>query len=242
MKPFSCSTGDAGRLRCHAVRGDRLPNVFQASRPAMPGPVLAAAAHRRRQLVAYMAAAGLMLLAGCQTQQAGDVAVTAKMPHAPFNLGVASIDIIDEYTPPGLPPNIEHELVKPVSVRITEWAERLLRPADSQGNLLVSITQAELLEQDIASSETLKSLFTNEQRLLITCQLGAIFTFSHPQGNRSATIEVSARHEATVGDTATPAEADAVRLRVMEQAISHFDAEFRRQITGLQSADGWPQG
>ena len=76
---------------------------------------------------------------------------------------------------------------------MTNWANTKLLPLDDRGNLLVTITAAEMTERDIQNDDGLKALFTNEQRLLVAVKFEGIFSFSHPDNNRSATLTVQSK-------------------------------------------------
>jgi len=102
------------------------------------------------------------------------------------------------------------------------------------------VTKADLRELDIASNNDLKSLFTNEQRKLVIADLSASFSFTHPENNQTASLIVNTSYQTTIPDVITPAEADRIRIHVMTEVISRFDAEFRHQIMSIEQPDGWP--
>ncbi len=120
------------------------------------------------------------------------------------------------------------------------WGSDMLIPNDANGNLLMTVSLADLREVDIASDDDLKALFTNEQRKLIIADLEAVFSFTHPTNNRTASIVVKSSYQNTISDYTTPADSDRIRFFVMSEAIARFDAEFRRQISEISASEGWP--
>ncbi|MCE2517166.1 MAG: hypothetical protein J4F41_04875 [Alphaproteobacteria bacterium] len=154
-------------------------------------------------------------------------------------LGVAAVDIINDYTPAGAAPYIDHEFMPTPTVQLTQWAEQTLTPDLDDGNVLVAITKASLKEVEIAGDDGLKALFTNEQRLLVTVEFEAIFSFTHPLKNRSATLTVVSSAQSSIPDNATPDDAQRIRQRVVRNGIGRFDQELRRQLR--QVSEGiWP--
>lgn len=200
---------------------------------------------RRRvnQLLSSSLFIGMMpLMASCTAEPAPIVEITR--PSANINLGVASIDIIADYTPLKAPPYIDHKMMPSPQMQLQQWAEDTLSPNLDDGNLLITITKAALKEVDIPSDETLKALFTNEQRLLVTADIEAVFSFSHPENSKSATLTIASSAEASIADKASPKDADAIRYRVVRDAIGRFDQELLRQLNqisgGQISGNNWP--
>ena len=178
-----------------------------------------------------------VLLSACQTQDQPKLDVTQQ--GGPLAIGVAAIDVIDDYRTPNNPLYIDDQFNPSPTDQLMSWAGRKLMPADDQGNLLVTITGASMTESDIQNDDNLKALFTNEQRLLVEVKLEAIFSFSHPQNNKSATLTVASTAQSSIADNTSPAASDAIRLRVIDQALGQFDQEFRRQVRSISST-GWP--
>ena len=178
-----------------------------------------------------------MVLSACQTKSPPLPQLTK--PGDVVNLGVAAIDVINEYSTPSDAIYIDQSFnPSPVS-QLTDWVGGKLLPMDDRGNLLVTITKAEMTERDIQNDAGLKALFTNEQRLLVAVKFEGIFSFSHPENNRSAVLTVESEAQSSIADNTSPADADGIRLRVVHEALGRFDQEFRRQLRSASSG-GWP--
>ena len=208
-----------------------------------PNPLSKTGAMSRRDILTK-ASMGLALplslpfiVSACQTKD--DPLPQLTTPGGMINIGVAAIDVINDYQTPSDPIYIDHLFNPSPSRQMMDWAEHKLVPLDDRGNLLLTITSAEMTERDIQNDATLKSLFTNEQRLLVAVKYQAIFSFSHPEGNRSATLTVSSEAQSSIADNTSPAGADAIRLRVIQEALGRFDQDFRRQLQSVTS-NGWP--
>lgn len=180
----------------------------------------------------------LPILGACQTTESANVPALTR-PGPTLNLGVSSLDIIVDYTAPKLPPNIDHEYNPSPATQLTQWAESKLAPSADKGNLLVSITKASMQETEITGEDTLSSLFTNEQKLKVVVDFEGIFSFSHPTDNKSATLTVTVSAQSSISDNVSPDEAQAIRQRVVREALGKFDKELRRQLSGI-TENGWP--
>ena len=155
-----------------------------------------------------------------------------------IDLGVASVDIIDDYNNPNVKPYIDHLINPSPAMQLTQWAAETLKPADEKGNMLLTIMKASMTEKDIEAEEGLKALFTNQQRLLINVELEAVLSFNHPDGGRSATLTVVSSSEKSIADNTTPEEADSIRFKAIREAVGRFDQELRAQLSGFDG--GWP--
>jgi len=178
-----------------------------------------------------------LLLSACQTKEPPLPQITK--PGGMINLGVAAVDVINDYKTPSDAIYIDQIFTPSPAHQLTDWANTKLLPLDDRGNLLVTITAAEMTERDIQNDDGLKALFTNEQRLLVAVKFEGIFSFSHPDNNRSATLTVQSTAQSSIADNTSPANADAIRQRVIHEALGRFDQEFRRQLRSA-SSNGWP--
>ena len=155
-----------------------------------------------------------------------------------ITLGVASVDIINEYRPPNTSLHIEHKLTPPPFKRLSAWAEEILIPQDTQGNLLLTISRAALTEEEFPKEN--RAFFTNEQDRLVKVDLEGIFTFSHPQDRRSATVIIKTHYEHSIAEATTPNDTDRIRNHVTEEAIRQFEQKFRAELNAV-SKNGWPK-
>ena len=94
-------------------------------------------------------------------------------------------------------------------------------------------------ETELAGEDSLSALFTNEQKLMVVVDFEGIFSFSHPTNSKSATLTVAASAQSSIADNVSPDEAEAIRQRVVREALGRFDKELRRQLNGI-TEDGWP--
>ncbi len=157
----------------------------------------------------------------------------------PLFLGVDNIDIIIDYRNNNDAPYIDDRILPSPVESLSSWAVKTLAPDDNSGNLLMTVTKASLKEENIDRKGGLLSLFVNEQRYLVTVEFEAIFSFAHPQGNRSATVVISSVAENSIPDSTTPSAATGIRRQVITDGIVFFEQELRRQLEKL-SKDNWP--
>ncbi len=194
--------------------------------------------YSRRTAGTFFLSAGIMAtgLLGCGPAALPRPTVTA--PGGRIDLGVASLDIITEYTSPALAPYIDHVIMPSPAMQVAQWASKTLIPADDEGNALLTIMTASMKETALSSEDGLKALFTNQQRLLVTVELEGALLFSHPDGQKSATLALASSAEKSIADKASPKEADEIRFEAIREALGRFDQELRSQLAGFNGA--WP--
>ncbi len=190
----------------------------------------------RVQIVFLLGLTGL--ITACQTPE--PMVLTTSPRGGVIDISVGTMDMVNEHRPHAVSPYIDHLYQPSLALMLQRWGEDTLRPVESDGNLLMTVTKADLQELDIASNDDLKSLFTNEQRKLVVADLSASFSFTHPENLQTASLVVDASYQTTIPDYTTPAEAERIRVHVMTEVVSRFDAEFRRQITSIERPNGWP--
>mgnify|MGYP005742925465 FL=1 len=212
-------------INCRKV-GPAMPSINMWARNIFPA----------MKMLAVMLSAGFLLTA-CKTTEIAQPEPTAI--GGQVVLGVASIDIINDYVAPSAKPYVDHLYAPSPAQQLSNWAGSILTPVDNRGNLLMTINRAALIEEKIAGGEGISSLFKNEQARLVRVELEGIFSFGHPDGNRSATLTVVARFESSIPQDSTPAEADTIRMNIIAEGIARFDQEFRKQL-GSVTTDNWP--
>ena len=185
--------------------------------------------------------AGLMMLstamlAACVPQAQPRPQVTAIGGR--IDLGVSSFDIITDYIGSQKPPYIGHLMMPSPAMQVAQWASDTLYPADQDGNALLTITNAAVTETELDGEEGVKGLFTNQQRLLIFVELEAVLSVSHPDGKKSATLNLISSAEKSIADDTTPIESDQIRVEAIREAIGRIDQELRHQLSGFNGQ--WP--
>ena len=179
-----------------------------------------------------------LLLTACETPKPPTLVSTPIGASIPIQ--VANIDFFNDHDPQAVETYTDHLYYPTLADMLMTWGTNTLIPSDANGNLLMTIAKADLRELDIASNDDLKALFTNEQRKLVIADLEAVFSFTHPDENRTASIVVKSSYQNTIADYTTPAESERIRYFVMTEAIARFDEEFRRQITDVSAPQNWP--
>lgn len=155
-----------------------------------------------------------------------------------IDLGISSLDIISDYTGPQVPPYIDHIIMPSPAMQLSQWATDTLNPADQDGNALLTIITASMTETKLDGEEGIKGLFTNQQRLLVFVEFEAVLSISHPDGRKSATLNLASSAEKSIADDTTPEEADQIRFETIREAIGRFDQELRQQL--LRFNGNWP--
>lgn len=191
--------------------------------------------HAGLMIVSALTLASATLTAcGQEKKQRPEVTATGSR----IDLGVSYLDIITDYVGTQKPPYIDHIISPAPSMQLSQWATDTLHPADKDGNALLTIVNASMTETELDGEEGLKALFTNQQRLLVFVELEAVLSVSHPDGKKSATLNLAVSAEKSIADDTTPDQADQIRFEAIREAIGRFDQELRRQLSAFNGS--WP--
>ena len=89
-----------------------------------------------------------VLFASCQTPEPPVLVATPLGNDLPIQ--VASIDFFNDHDPQAVKPYIDHLYYPGLSDMLVNWGSETLIPADANGNLLMTVSRADLRELDIA--------------------------------------------------------------------------------------------
>lgn len=83
--------------------------------------------------------------------------------YPPTVLGVATIQVVQEYAMPSNDPNIEHLMPLPLPTAVADWARTRFQAGGSDGNLIITIKDASIKGQDLPMTKGVKGMFTIDQ-------------------------------------------------------------------------------
>jgi hypothetical protein len=113
---------------------------------------------------AALALAATLALAACSSApprpQARQISFANQ---APISFDVARIEVVQQYQPPQVAPNVDHLVPVPPSDAIRRWANERLRAMGSSGTLRVVIKDATITETRLPSTSGVRGTFTTDQ-------------------------------------------------------------------------------
>lgn len=123
---------------------------------------------------------------------------------SPINLDVLSVTTVRGYEPSYEMPNVAHEMpVLPEAV-MRQWAhDRLVASEQGDARLTYTIVDANVTATSLATDETLKDWFTDEQAIRYEVSLAARIDIADPSRNASGVAEAASKRSITVPEGAT---------------------------------------
>ena len=82
---------------------------------------------------------------------------------APISFDVAKIEVVQQYQPPQVAPNVDHLTPVPPSDAIRRWANERVRAMGTSGTMRVIIKDASITETHLAGTTGVRGAFTTDQ-------------------------------------------------------------------------------
>jgi hypothetical protein len=82
---------------------------------------------------------------------------------APISFDVARVEVVQQYQPPQVAPNVDHLTPVPPSDAIRRWANERVRAMGSSGTMRVIIKDASITETHLAGTTGVRGAFTTDQ-------------------------------------------------------------------------------
>ena len=82
---------------------------------------------------------------------------------APISFDVARIEVVQQYQPPQVAPNVDHLTPIPPSDAIRRWANERVRAMGTSGTMRVIIKDASITETHLAGTTGVRGAFTTDQ-------------------------------------------------------------------------------
>ena len=82
---------------------------------------------------------------------------------APISFDVARIEVVQQYQPPQVPPNVDHLTPVQPTDAIRRWANDRVRAMGSSGTMRVIIKDASITETHLAGTTGVRGAFTTDQ-------------------------------------------------------------------------------
>ena len=174
-----------------------------------------------------------LLLAACQTV----VAPPPVYPQItftnmkPFLFNVAQMEIVQEYKPSMLPPNVDHLFLITPTEAVRIWARDRITTKGVLKTMKVIIKDASVVEQQLPKTEGIVGLFTKDQAANYTAHLDVRLEIigSDPLFPESE-ASIAVTRSKTIGEDASVNDRNALYYELTRGLISDFNTEAEKNI------------
>ncbi len=151
----------------------------------------------------------------------------------PFVVQAQSIQIIDEFRPSLLPPNVEHEYDPPPAAVAHSWGKKRLAAQGGAGELRFIIRDASLTERDLQTDNGFQTLFGDEPNIELSARLEIMIEYRSPAVETVSRAVVTAKSASF--ENASLAELDQDYYRLLEEMAIELDKVFTEKFDGKLS-------
>ena len=169
-----------------------------------------------------------LTVAACSTPPSGVYPELGFAHREPIRLAVAEIEVVEQYRPPGAPPNVDHRVPQPPISVMRRWADQRLAPAGTDGVARVIITDASIVQEAVQQSGGVVGLLSVEQSERYSARLAMAVEVASAAGSGRA--DAVAERSVTVLEDATLAEIEDAWFRMVDGAANDLDRELEGNI------------
>ena len=186
---------------------------------------------------AGLAAAALLglvltsMLAACETPPPKPRLHGLTFAHLPvLSLDVARVEVVSDYAPPMMAPNVEHLFPTPPETGLRRWAADRLKAGGKKGSARFVIHIAAVTEAALPVTKGLKGAFKKEQSERYEAMVEASLEILDARGFRKGFASARVTRSRTVREDATLNQREAVWFAMTEALLNDFDKEIERNI------------
>lgn len=148
----------------------------------------------------------------------------------PLRLGVAAVEIDDEYRPNFDPPHYEQRLPIPLPHVADNWARDRLQPAGTSGRAVAVITDASVVEINLRKESGLGATFTNQLDTQYEARVGIRVELRDDRAGGMRMAEAHAERSMTANEGTTLDERDRMLYRMETDLMADLDRQLETQI------------
>lgn len=151
--------------------------------------------------------------------------------HLPqITLGVERIEIVDNFTPPSDSKHVENRMPVSPEQALKNWARDRLRANGVSGVAKFIITNASVVETDLARSKGLKGVFTTEQAERYDAAVNVEVRLEGVPRVNQAFAQASVERSQTLAEDASINVREEVWFALTEQVMKDFDPQMSASI------------
>lgn len=175
--------------------------------------------------------AAALLLASCTLPNE-----TRPQPHytykdyPPTTLGVATIQVMQDYVMPAQDPHVEHLLPQPLPSAVADWARTRFKAGGADGNLIITIKDASIVGQDLPKTSGVKGWFTIDQSQRYEGKITVEFRIDGAKDGAGGSGTVLVNRGQTVAENSSIQDRDRTWTGMEQTMISDLDANTQRML------------
>ena len=191
-----------------------------------------------RIFLSALTLSSLFLTLACETPVA-----TQKLPKItfvhlqPFNVDVASIEIVNQFSGTMKAPHIEHRLPTSPATALIQWVKDRLKATGNLGKLRIFIEDASATETRLDLDKSLKGQFTKQQSHLYKFSLRATALLTDASGTHLGSAKATATRSATIREDISLNERQRAWFDLMDRLINDFNRQMEANLK--QHLGGW---
>jgi len=178
-----------------------------------------------------------LALSACATPPAPTTALEITFQHRPvISLNVARVEIVDAHDVGGSFPRVDHLYTKTPASLVRQWAKDRLKPVGQLGQVSVLIQEAKVIETSRVIDTGILGLFTDEPDTDLTATIVARIEFVNVLDGGSYAVNVEARANVAIFESATLNERDLAYYSALETLGAAFDEAVEKELRSVMKA------
>lgn len=172
-----------------------------------------------------------LALSACQERGPGGPPLELSFAHyQPIHLDVGSIEFIESYQPPMVPPNVEHLMPYSPTEALRIWVRERLHAVGDDRSLQVIVKDAHVTFTRLPTPGGVKGLLTISQDRRYDARIEAELRIYGSRAMSEASINVNATRSVTMAENASVNMRDAAFRRLARELMENLNAELEKNI------------
>ena len=186
----------------------------------------------RRRVLMLLGGACAAAVAGCSAApDDGLVATPAFQQQGGIALAVSRIEVVEAYTPPLRPPNVEHNFPITPAQAARVWVDQRLRAAGGEHFARVTIRDASVVAEELPGTGGLRGLFVDDQNVRYHARLQVEIEIRKDRViQRYAFAVAEIARSRTLQESASVSEREETFQVILDFLVAELDREMTDQI------------
>ena len=172
----------------------------------------------------------VILLAACATPPPSPQFPQLTFTHVPpIRLDARRLTIVDDYKTAGRS-DVSQGMPVPPAVAVHQWANDRLVPAGNSGQIVVTITEASVIETALEKTKGVRGVVTTDQSERYDGRLAVKVEIRDTAARRGGDVSAVATRSRTVAENVSLNQRDKVWFEITESMIQDLDRELEKAI------------
>ncbi|MAJ62912.1 MAG: hypothetical protein CL556_02825 [Alphaproteobacteria bacterium] len=186
---------------------------------------------RRTLLLGGLGLSALPFISACTSSPPPlDVPRMTFQQFQPIRFDVARLEVRNNYQPKFFPPNVEHKLAQPPYIALQDWARRRIEPAANNGEALLVIHNASIVERQLEAAKKLGPFTMSQPTFEYVANFAVRLDAVSPYWDINGFAEARAEGRLVLDDQSTLDQRDRALFDLVERTINDLDREFVSQL------------